>query len=403
MVCASKCGRLSFYSLETMELIHVTSPIHISSSTGTVGNPSSSSLILSITLLDGGRRIILRHSDETISLIDFHSVTAVDSGRRQCRVKLRRVQSIASADLEVVSIANDDSMFAIRQGHLLSLFLITETAQTIEAIQTLSLSLLTQMSFLTQQESQSDLRSQDLTSKARLTRYSELNQLTSVSPSRTLIQRARDGLLHITLLGAIGTNLQPQCEQFLLAASLNISSAIQSSQHEMQFHTCFGVGEVVCSAMNREGILAVIDPRGTVRVIDSTQLHLTLYSLVEELSISAQQRLPTENDDLDLWESLKPIREAAFLSRHLYLHETLTESCVGMFQMRKTKRGGGGGDVTTYALAISPTPPLAVPRGQTCREQQERISIFISRRDRVSVSVGASRSLTNSAIYEVVI
>jgi hypothetical protein len=429
-----------------MELIHVTSPIYPSSSTSPT---SSSPSITSITLLDGGRRVVLRHHDDTFTLIDFHSSSLSDSpsGRRQCRIKFRRIPSLSSDDLEVVPIASDDSMFAIRQGHILSLFLISEMSQptlmsgtSMEAIQTLTLSLLTPFaSFVTQQEPQPDLRSQDLTSKARLARYGELNQPSSISPSRTLIQRTRDGQLHLTLLGVIGTrhrchpngiSLTTCDQQFVLAASLDITRAIQTSQEEILFHTLFSVGQVVCSSVSQEeereggeigegggGILVTIDPQGTVRVMKTRQLHSQLKPLVEELTILSHQRLPTESDDLDLWESLKSIRETQFVAQHLFLHDKLTKSCIGMFQMRKigtepSAGAGAGGGSTKYALAISPTPSssslsssvvtaTASLRKDEQREEKGKLSIFISRKERMSS--GGNGSRTNCSIYEVVI
>jgi hypothetical protein len=335
-------------------------------------------------------------------------------------------------------VANDDSMFAIRQRHLLSFFIITPTAPSpghgpcqLEATRTVTFSLQTHLSaFLPQ--SQCDLRSEDLTSKARLARYLEANQPISVTPTRTLIRRCGPGVgaskeagtgageeLQVTVLGSVGTEtLTNATEQFILATSLPVTSAIYTAAPVpgsapspppcLLLHTCCSLGKVQSSTTvttpagvgigTGAGIIATIDPDEILRVLDTSLLHSTLWPLLQELSVAARSNLPSEREDLEVWENIKSLREAQFISRQLFSHEALVgRACLGTFRMRNLAALGGTGRVR-YAMAISRRAGGAVEgsRGE--------LSVFISRSERGKRSedpASPSAATTGATLYEV--
>ena len=434
LACSSRCGHLSFYSTETMELLHVIYPTAFNSKAShkqshRSGDPSSSDTthpVKSITFLHGGNRVIIHHQDGSLSLVEVE--LSQQSRHPPPQVKkhaiLQRFMRVSRAtgegEVEVVAIANDDSMFAIRQSHLLSFFVITPTARAspshvsptggLEATRTVTFSLQTHLSVFLPQ-SQCDLRSEDLTSKARLGRYLEANQPISVTPTRTLIQRcgpvtgAEEEHLQVTVLGGVGETLSPEkdpsTQQFILAASLPVSSAIYmpdpppgSHRPCLLLHTCFSLGKVL-SSVTGAGIIATVDPEDVLRVIDTSLLHSAMLPVLRELTLSARNCLPSEREDLEVWENIKSLREAQFISRHLFSHTTLVgRACVGTFRMRALS--GKEGRVK-YAMAIS---HRVEGEGGERAEESRGISVFISRSERESRGGG---SASGASLYEVLL
>lgn len=372
IACASKCGRISFYSTDTLELIHVTSPVGISGIT-----EQSSTFIQSLTFLSGGHRVIARHDDHYFTLVE------ISEEAKSCKIKLKRLPGASGNNIEVISIHHDDSMFAIRQNHLLSFYLITESVSTIEIVQTLTISLFTQMSpFI--QSNPIDLRTEDMTSKARVTRYTEMNKPISISPTLTMISRNSEGLLSVTILGSIGTQVTSETDQYILACTLNISSAMQHSLTELHLHTCYSVGKVHATATG-DGYVAMIDgTQDVLHVINTSILHRELTFLLDQLHQTAKSTLPSRQEDVEIWENVKSLRESLYVAQEIYFHDELLKSCVGTFEMKKNSP-----EMVRYALAVSPRYEV---RGFTEEEEKERISIFISRKERGNKS---------QSIYEV--
>jgi hypothetical protein len=484
LACSSRCGRLSFYSTDTMELLHVIYPTAFkpSSSPSPYGSGSGSAAVSgsgsgsaypvkSITFLHEGKRVVIHHQDNSLSLLELelstktsnptaptHSSTTQQPRRGSPKQKkhllvsrflrLRRQPTSdeteterekereeEEGETEVIPIANDNSMFAIRQRHLLTFFLITSPSSSVlssgsgelqlqSVTRTATFSLQTHLSIFLP-NSQSDLRSEDLTSKARLGRYLEANQPISVLPSRTLISR-RGQELEVTVLGRIGTSSEGQQQgqreewrqqQFVLAASLEYTSAIYTtppppssfssafvSASQLQsppallLHTCCSLGSVrssavsILSASARGGVIAALDQQDTLRVLDCSLLHLTLRPLLLQLSVSAKSSLPSEREDLELWENLKTLREAQFISRELFAHEELMQrACLGTFRLRSgcsSKEQSQGQGRERYAMAISPRA-----QGDGAQEERGELSVFIS--------VSNRHKNNSSSLYEV--
>lgn len=353
-----------------MELLLVTPPVRSMLS----NSLKHANVIQSLTFLYGGQRIIAHHHDRSFTLFELRPSEPLKS----CPIKVKRLPEIQNS-VEVIAIGYDDSMFAIRQDHILSFYLITESMESIEAIHTLTLSLLTQMWPLNQ-STKIDLREEDMTSRARVSRYLEINKPLSISPSRVLITRAITGSLYITILGNIGSPVSAQSNQCVLASSFDISSAIRNSQTELYLHTCYSVGLVLSSAANN-GYLAILDVDNILHVINTSILQPKLDYLIEELSSLAKSTLPSHQEDLDIWENVKFIRQSLFVAQEVYFHQELLKSCVGSFQMTKNSQ-----DILKYALHVSPKYLV---------EEKEKVSIFISRSER-----GNS---TGQSIYEVIV